>query len=165
MRTWLIVDGGINFAVKHCCAMPIVFILWHDRQLNNIHNILLPFHLINSYLKGPQWYVKGTRTLSVTWGYKDTREGYKDSVSYVKGTRTLSITWGVQGHLLEGYKETVCYVKGTRTLSVAGRWPATSSVHYTRRCNTQSSAPEDGRNYRPKHVELIGLLINRYCYI
>jgi len=27
---------------------------------------------------------------------------------------------------------------------VAGRWPATSSVHYTTNCNTQSSAPEDG---------------------
>ena len=24
------------------------------------------------------------------------------------------------------------------------RWPATSSVHYTTNCNTQSSAPEDG---------------------
>jgi len=23
---------------------------------------------------------------------------------------------------------------------------------------TQSSAPEDGRNYRPKHVELIGII-------
>jgi len=25
-------------------------------------------------------------------------------------------------------------------------------------CNTQSSAPEDGRNYRPKYVELIGII-------
>ena len=25
-------------------------------------------------------------------------------------------------------------------------------------CNTQSSAPEDGRNNRPKHVELIGII-------
>ena len=24
------------------------------------------------------------------------------------------------------------------------RWPATSSVHYTTSCNTQSSAPQDG---------------------
>ena len=24
--------------------------------------------------------------------------------------------------------------------------------------STQSSAPEDGRNYRPKHVELIGII-------
>jgi len=31
-------------------------------------------------------------------------------------------------------------------------------VHYTTSCNTQSSAPEDGRNYRPKHVELIGVI-------
>ena len=28
---------------------------------------------------------------------------------------------------------------------------------------TQSSAPEDGRNYRPKHVELI-IIISNMCY-
>ena len=38
------------------------------------------------------------------------------------------------------------------------RRPAASSVHYTTSCNTQSSAPEDGRNHRPKHVELIGII-------
>jgi len=31
-------------------------------------------------------------------------------------------------------------------------------VHYTTSCNAQSSAPEDGRDYRPKHVELIGII-------
>jgi len=31
-------------------------------------------------------------------------------------------------------------------------------VHYTTSCNTLSSAPEDGRNHRPKHVELIGII-------
>ena len=36
--------------------------------------------------------------------------------------------------------------------------PAASSVNYTTGCNTQSNAPEDGRNYRPKHVELIGII-------
>ena len=36
--------------------------------------------------------------------------------------------------------------------------PAASSVHYSTSCNTQSSATEDGRNYRPKHVELIGII-------
>ena len=36
--------------------------------------------------------------------------------------------------------------------------PATSWVHYTTSCNTQSSAPEDGRNHRPKHVELIWIV-------
>ena len=35
--------------------------------------------------------------------------------------------------------------------------PATS-WHYTTSCNTQSSAPEDGRDQRPKHVELIGII-------
>ena len=36
--------------------------------------------------------------------------------------------------------------------------PATSSVHYTTSCNTESSAPEDGRDQPPKHVELIGII-------
>ena len=36
--------------------------------------------------------------------------------------------------------------------------PAASSVHYTTSCNTQSSAPEDGLNCRPKHFELIGII-------
>ena len=31
-------------------------------------------------------------------------------------------------------------------------------MHYTTSCNTQSSAPEDERNNRPKHVELIGII-------
>jgi len=38
--------------------------------------------------------------------------------------------------------------------------PATSSVHYATSCNTQSSAPEDGGNNLPKHVELI-VIINK----
>ena len=36
--------------------------------------------------------------------------------------------------------------------------PATLSVHYTTSCNTQFSAPKDGRDHRPKHVELIGII-------
>ena len=39
-----------------------------------------------------------------------------------------------------------------------GYRPATSWVHYTTIFNTQSSAPEDGRNRRPKHDELIGII-------
>jgi len=31
-------------------------------------------------------------------------------------------------------------------------------VHYTTSCNTQSSAPEDGQNICPKHVELTGII-------
>jgi len=38
------------------------------------------------------------------------------------------------------------------------RWPATSWVHYTTSCNTQSSAPENGRDQPTKHVELIGII-------
>ena len=30
-------------------------------------------------------------------------------------------------------------------------------MHYTTRCNTQSSSPEDGRDQSLKHVELIGI--------
>jgi hypothetical protein len=39
-----------------------------------------------------------------------------------------------------------------------GYRPATSWVHYTTSYNTQSSAPEDGRDHCPKHVELIGII-------
>ena len=36
---------------------------------------------------------------------------------------------------------------------------STSSwVHYTTSCNAQSSAPEDGQNNCPKHVELTGII-------
>jgi len=31
-------------------------------------------------------------------------------------------------------------------------------VHYTTSCNTQYSAPEDGQNNCPKHVELTGII-------
>ena len=36
--------------------------------------------------------------------------------------------------------------------------PATSWVHYTTSCNTQSSVPEDGRDHRPQHVEPIRII-------
>jgi len=35
---------------------------------------------------------------------------------------------------------------------------ATSWLHYTTSCNTQSSAPEDGWDPHQKHVELIGII-------
>ena len=40
----------------------------------------------------------------------------------------------------------------------AGGRPATSWLHYTTSCNTQSSAPEDGQNNCPKRVELTGII-------
>ena len=43
---------------------------------------------------------------------------------------------------------------------VTGHRPATSWVHYTTSCNTQSSAPEDGQYNFPKHVELTGIINN-----
>ena len=48
--------------------------------------------------------------------------------------------------------------RSTRLCVTACGWPATSWVHYTTRCNTQSSVPEDGRNHRPKHIVLIGII-------
>jgi len=53
----------------------------------------------------------------------------------------------------------VCYSLwyNAPTMLPAGR-PAKSWFHYTTNCNTQSNVPEDGRNYRPKHVELIGII-------
>ena len=36
--------------------------------------------------------------------------------------------------------------------------PVASWVHYTTSCNTQSSAPEDGQNNCPKHVDLTGII-------
>ena len=42
----------------------------------------------------------------------------------------------------------------------AGGRPATSSVHYTTICNTQSSVPENVQNNFPKHVELTGIINN-----
>ena len=36
--------------------------------------------------------------------------------------------------------------------------PALQWLHYTTSCNTQSIAPEDGHDHRPKHVELIGII-------
>ena len=38
-----------------------------------------------------------------------------------------------------------------------GYRPAASRAYHTTSCNTQSSAPEDGRIHRPKHAELIGI--------
>ena len=38
------------------------------------------------------------------------------------------------------------------THDVTGRWPVAGG------CNTQSSAPEDGQNNCPKHVELTGII-------
>jgi len=40
----------------------------------------------------------------------------------------------------------------------AGHLPATSWVHYTTSCNTQSSVLEDGQNNCPKRVKLTGII-------
>jgi len=42
--------------------------------------------------------------------------------------------------------------------------PATSWVHYTTSCNTQSSAPQDGQNNCPKYVELTGIINKPLLY-
>ena len=45
-------------------------------------------------------------------------------------------------------------------MSPVGHRPAISCVHYTKSCNTQSSAREDGQNNCPKHVQLTGIINN-----
>ena len=53
----------------------------------------------------------------------------------------------------------MCYILWYNVPTMfAGHRQATSWVHYTTSCNKQSNAPGDGRNYRPKHVELIGII-------
>jgi len=54
----------------------------------------------------------------------------------------------------------VCYSLwyNAPTMLPAGDRPATSWVHYTTSCNTQSSAREDGQTNCPKHVELTGII-------
>jgi len=42
----------------------------------------------------------------------------------------------------------------------AGGRPATSWVHYTSRCKTQSSAPEDGLNNCQQYIELTEIINN-----
>jgi len=44
------------------------------------------------------------------------------------------------------------------TMLPAGYRATTSWVHCTTSCNVQSSAPEDGQNNFPKHVELTGII-------
>jgi hypothetical protein len=54
----------------------------------------------------------------------------------------------------------LCYNWGynARTMLPAGGRPATSWVHYTTSCNTQSNVLEDGQNNCPKHVALTGII-------
>jgi hypothetical protein len=54
----------------------------------------------------------------------------------------------------------VCYSLwyNAPTMLPAGHRPVTSLVPYTTSCNTQSSAPKDGQNNCPKHVELTGII-------
>jgi hypothetical protein len=46
----------------------------------------------------------------------------------------------------------------TPTMWPTDHRPATKCVHYTRSCNQQSNAREDGQNNRPKLVELTGII-------
>ena len=47
---------------------------------------------------------------------------------------------------------------GSQKAELPAYRPATSWIHYTTICNTQSGAPEDGRTNCPKHVELTGII-------
>jgi len=69
----------------------------------------------------------------------------------------------------------VCYRLwyNASTMLPGGGRPATSWVHYTTSCNTQSSAPENAQNNCPKPVELTGIinkplllhLVGCLCYL
>ena len=48
---------------------------------------------------------------------------------------------------------TACGIMHRRCCSIVG------ALYH--KLQTQSSAPEDGRNYRPKHVELIEIINNK----
>jgi hypothetical protein len=50
------------------------------------------------------------------------------------------------------------WYNASTTLPAGSYRPATSWMHYTRSCKTQSIAPEDGQNNCPKHVQLIGII-------
>ena len=60
--------------------------------------------------------------------------------------------------ILSIFRSTRLCVNNARTMLLAGGRPATSWVHYTTNCNTQSNAPEDVQNNFPKHVELTGII-------
>jgi len=49
----------------------------------------------------------------------------------------------------------MCYTLCYNALTMLS---ATSWVHYTTICNTQTSAPEEGQNNCPKYVELTGII-------
>jgi len=53
---------------------------------------------------------------------------------------------------------TACGIMHLRCCRPADYRPATSWVRYTTSCNTQSTAPENGQNNFPKHVELTGII-------
>ena len=53
---------------------------------------------------------------------------------------------------------TACGIMHPTMLPATGRQHR--GVHYTRSCDTQSSAPEDRQNNCPKHVELTGIINN-----
>jgi len=56
--------------------------------------------------------------------------------------------------ILPIFRSTRLYVTAFGIMHLRCCRRATSWVHYTTRCNTQSSALEDGQNNCPKHVEL-----------
>ena len=56
------------------------------------------------------------------------------------------------------YNAPIAMPADSQEAELPGHRPATSWVHYTTSCNTQSSVPIDGQNSCPKHVELIGII-------
>jgi hypothetical protein len=61
----------------------------------------------------------------------------------------------VKLHIVSQHSE-LCLSTGSH--SVAGHRLAISWVYYTTSCNTQSSAPEDGKNNFLQHAEVNGII-------
>ena len=66
---------------------------------------------------------------------------------------SLYIVWRCGSKSWNGVCSVCCADSAESAKQTAHTW-----VHYTTSCNTQSSAPEDGQNNCPKHVELTGII-------
>jgi len=72
----------------------------------------------------------------------------KNILFFIRGILRLSGLSGMQEHMLLHTRHS------TSSLLPAGS--IAGALYH--KLQTQSSAPEDGRNYRPKHVELIEII-------
>ena len=110
------------------------------------------------------------------WRYELELRSRKEQNELDKCT-VRNVTSGKDMRRLTTFRSTMyrIYVRqpGSGGTPLPGYLTVTSWVYHTTSCNTQSSAPEDGRDRRPKHVELIGIfnkplllhLVGCLCYL